>query len=593
LIKGDSWYAIFQVLDLGGTVWSNNVTSQTIDVINKAPDIIEFIYVGNEYSGYLVEDENINISLTLLDPDVNDTDSSYLEWYRNGEYQPQFDNVVFIGSDATTPGDNWIAVVTPSDGIDNGTLAQLEILIESRPNIQNFTTIIEKDTDGHFTFSLKVSDSRNNVELVVYELLLNGTVQAIYDILYSANGTGYWVLDYYLTNSLYYGTEALLIVTAESDLGISSMKIYNITIVDKVAPRVSEEGQGVWFVKNSNDPTHLSFYANIEEYGSGVENVTLYYYYQIVGDGGEGSSIIQEFTKIEMSFNGTEDDFLRYAVTVPFPQDSENYEVLYQVSTQDMDGNSNPVAFDIRDYPDRIGNEQIIRPSGGLPEWVLLIAGAAVFLIFVGSIVYVRFIRKPELIGLDKELVLKTQKKISEEDISTNIEEHSIGIIVSFFAQRQGPIPIIVFPEVLKDNFAKLIEISDRSFNNCGFVSTFDRQIAASFDINLTDTLSIHSMSFGFALNRPDARGGKENLTLNILLHESTFSILNHFKLEIQAKVHTIHKLMDGESDAKDEIRQRIYDLRRFVTSIILAYQEIYGTEPPAMEMPDILGFDG
>jgi hypothetical protein len=592
LQKGDSWYAIVQILDIGGVVWSNNITSQVILIINKAPDLLEFIYVGNEYPGYVIEDENINISLILNDPDINDTDSSHLEWYLNGLYQPQFNNMILIGSDETTPGDTWIAKVTPSDGIDNGTIQQLEIFIQSRPNILNFTTVIEQDMDGHFTFSVKVNDSRNDVLSVIYRLYLNGTEFDAIETIYTANITGYWILDYSLTDPNYYNTEAVIEVTAESDLGISSIENYTFTIIDGVAPRVSEEGRGVWFVEDSNDPTELSFFADIEEYGSGVESVTLYYYFKIIGDEGEGSALNQDFTQILMNFNGSEDGKLSYAVTVSYPQDGEDYEILYYVSTQDLNGNSNPVAFDIRDDPDRVLEERIFQPTGGLPEWLLYVAGFAVLLMFVGSVVYVRFIRKPELVGLDKELVLKNIDKISEADISLNLEETSMGIIVSFFAQRQGPIPIIVLPEVLKDNFAKLIDISDRSFNNCGFATNFEREISSSFDIDLTDTLSVRSMSFGYALNRPEARGGKENITLNILLHENSYAILNHFQVEIQARVHVIHKLMDEQPDQKDEIRKRIFNLRRFVSSIVLAYQEIYGLEPPAMEMPEILGFE-
>ena len=186
-----------------------------------------------------------------------------------------------ILSDVIVPGDNWTAIVIPSDGIDNGTVTQLQILVESRPNINDFTIIAQKDTDGHFIFSLKANDSRNDILSVMYELYLNETEISVTDTLSSANTTGFWILDYYLTDPSYYDTQAIIIVTAESDLGISSIKTYNFTIVDRVAPRVSVEGQGVWFVKDSNDPTNLTFYANIEEYGSGVASVTLHYYYQV------------------------------------------------------------------------------------------------------------------------------------------------------------------------------------------------------------------------------------------------------------------------------------------------------------------------
>ncbi|MHA1978470.1 MAG: hypothetical protein ACW98I_16320 [Candidatus Hodarchaeales archaeon] len=583
---------LVQVLDLGGAVWSDNLTSQTIFVINSAPEVTFLFFL--EEPDYLLENENITLLLTISDPDANDNDSSLIEWMVDGILRSQYTNQRTISSSDTNPGENWTVVITPSDGVDNGFISYRSRIIESIPYIQNLTAIVEQDTDGHFTFGVQVLDALHNISSVEYQVLLNGTFLDFGDIINSPNATDYWLLEYSLSNSDYYNTEALIVINALSTRDIQSTRSFNFTIIDGVAPRVStESGLGVWFVKDNDDPTSLTFYADVEEYGSGVANVTLYYYYNR-DEAGEGASILQEFTEVLMILESSSAGIFEFSLTVPYPQDDFDYEILYWVSTQDLEGNSDPVAFDIRDYPDRINNDKIIQiTSGGLPEWVLYVAGAAVFLIFVGSIVYVRFIRKPELVGLDTELVMKTQKKISEEDISANIEEHTIGIIVSFFAQRQGPIPIIVFPEVLKDNFAKLIEISDSSFSNCGFSSNFDKEKVSSFDIELTDALSIRSMSFGFALNRPDARGGKENITLNILLHGGIFAILNHFQLEIQARVHAIHKLMDVRPDAKDEIRQGIFNLRRFVSSIVLAYQEIYGMEPPAMEMPEILGFDG
>ncbi|MHA1543455.1 MAG: hypothetical protein ACTSQH_10830, partial [Candidatus Hodarchaeales archaeon] len=282
-----------------------------------------------------------------------------------------------------------------------------------------------------------------------------------------------------------------------------------------------------------------------------------------------------------------------YSLTVPFDHENIDMNILYIISTLDNDGNYKEAAFDIREYPQRIREQRFIYQPPGLPQWVLLVASLAIVLVFMGAVVYVKFIRKTELVGLDKELILEELSKISEADISSNLEETSMGIIVSFFDQRQGPIPIIVLPDILKDNFPKLIDISDRSFNNCGFATNFDREIVSSFEVDITDTLFVHSMSFGFALNRPDSRGAKENITLNLLLHKDSFPILNHFQSDIHARVHMIHKLMDEQSDKKDEIRKRIFDLRRFSASIVLAYQEIYGMEPPPMEMPEILGFDG
>ena len=112
-------------------------------------------------------------------------------------------------------------------------------------------------------------------------------------------------------------------------------------------------------------------------------------------------------------------------------------------------------------------------------------AALAVFLIFMGSIVYVKFIRKPELIGLDKELVLKSLSEIEEPEIMDALDAHSLGVIISFFDQRHGPIPIIIIPEILKDNFTKLIDLSDRSFSGTGFCDNFDVEISSSYDFTL------------------------------------------------------------------------------------------------------------
>ncbi|MHA2094499.1 MAG: hypothetical protein ACW98F_07720, partial [Candidatus Hodarchaeales archaeon] len=371
-------------------------------------------------------------------------------------------------------------------------------------------------------------------------------------------------------------TEALIEIKATSIIGIESIRTFNFSIVDRVAPRVSDTGLGVWFVKNSNDPTHLSFFADIEEHGAGVANITLHYYYSpyVVG---EGSSIVQDFTPILMIFNGSDGSTLTYAVTVPYPQDDEDYEVLYYVSTQDLEGNSDSVAFDIRDYPGR--NDPILHPAvGGLPEWVLLIAGLAVFLIFMGSVVYVRFIRKPEIVGLDKGLVMKGVSGVNDEEIISGVDRHTLGLVVSFFDQSHGPIPIIVIPEMLKDNYSKLVALSDKSFSTTQFSEEYSSEEQSSYDFNLGEQLRISVLSFGFALEKPDARGGQENLTLNILVHKDIFKLIEQFKDEIQDKVHEFHLTMAEDSANKVMIRIKANEVRKYVSAIVLSYVDVYGT---------------
>jgi hypothetical protein len=277
-----------------------------------------------------------------------------------------------------------------------------------------------------------------------------------------------------------------------------------------------------------------------------------------------------------MSYLRTEGETLIYSVSVAYIQDGNNYEPLFFVSTSDMTGNSNPNAFDIRNHPERI--ELISYQAGGLPPELLMLAGVAVFLTFIGAIVYVRFIRKPEIIGLDKELVITGIADIVDDNVFENIDHHSLGVVVSFFDQRHGPVPIIVIPEMLKDNYDKLVALSDRSFSGTGFSEDFENESDATYNFDLGHQLRISVLSFGFALERPEARGGKENLTINLLIQKDVSKLVTQFQDEIQKKVHEFHILMAVDSSDKNAVRMKANEIRKHITKIILSYVEIYGT---------------
>jgi len=196
----------------------------------------------------------------------------------------------------------------------------------------------------------------------------------------------------------------------------------------------------------------------------------------------------------------------------------------------------------------------------------------------MGAVVYVRFIRKPELVGLDKELVLNKTSEVSETEIIDALDAHTLGIVVSFFDQRHGPIPIIVLPEILKDNFTKLVDLSDRSFSGTGFSDNFMVEIPSSYDFVLAEGLRTSIMSFGFALERPQARGGQENITLNIIIQRDVFPLVQSFQKAIHKRVHSLHLLMDKSPSEKENIQKSVFELRKFVSSIILSYEKIYGT---------------
>ena len=102
-------------------------------------------FIIPEELNYLIEDENLTLILTITDPDINDTDASIIEWLVDGFLQSQYTNQRQISYLDTSPGENWTVRIIPSDGIDNGTISSESYYIQSRPAIQDLTTIIEQD----------------------------------------------------------------------------------------------------------------------------------------------------------------------------------------------------------------------------------------------------------------------------------------------------------------------------------------------------------------------------------------------------------------------------------------------------------------
>jgi hypothetical protein len=196
----------------------------------------------------------------------------------------------------------------------------------------------------------------------------------------------------------------------------------------------------------------------------------------------------------------------------------------------------------------------------------------------IGSVTYVKFIRKPELVGLDKPFVMQNISKISEDEVENSLDLHTLGIVISHFDQRSGPLPLIVIPDLLQDNIAPLVSLSDRSFGSCGFVDDFNSRIFSTFDYSLESLIRINSMSYSYSIANPEARGGADNYTANILVIPEVAPLINQFKEELEKSVHEIHMLMTNEPEKKEKILHSVIQLRKLVSYIVLSYKEIYKT---------------
>ncbi|MHA2156717.1 MAG: hypothetical protein ACXABU_15340, partial [Candidatus Hodarchaeales archaeon] len=402
--------------------------------------------------------------------------------------------------------------------------------------------------------------------------------------------TGLWTFDYQVDPSLfieYLNTEINGTVTVTCQVSGTQFDIYhtmpfNFTVHDIAAPRVLEAGFD--YDKTELNPSNITFNAEIQEYGLGIDEVSIYYYFLPVNEtngnlAGLGSSFLQSEYHLIMQLENSTNGLYRYLATIPFKSNSTSWKVIYRIATRDLAGNEDPIAFDVqRDDPDSIERDFIPYTSPGLPNWVLYVAALAILLIFAGSVVYIKFIRKPELVGLDKELVLNSMVDTQESEVIEAVDLHTIGVVISFFDQRHGPIPIIVEPEILRDNFTKLVELSDRSFSGTGFSDDFDVEITSSYDFVLTQGIRTKVMSFGYSLDVPEARGGQENITANILIHSELFPLVNQFLNEIQIEVHEIHLLMNDQTQGNDLVKEKVVKIRKYISHIILTYERIYGT---------------
>jgi hypothetical protein len=56
------------------------------------------------------------------------------------------------------------------------------------------------------------------------------------------------------------------------------------------------------------------------------------------------------------------------------------------------------------------------------------------------------------------------------------------------------------------------------------------------------------------------------------------FPLIDSFKEEIQKYVHEIHMLMNQKEADKQLIQQKVKYIRNLISSIILSYENIYGT---------------
>jgi hypothetical protein len=599
-----------QVFD--GQNYSIQYNSSSVVIKNTIPSVSSYYYEYDTINSnvnpdlrtslddlvFFVEDENLPITYIFEDADQPiDIDLSLIQWFYqidSGSWVEidKYQNQTIVPFYETSPGDHWRCNITAYDGTEAGlTTIFPEIVIESRSSIQSciVTPLITDNEGGYYdegVYEILVVVT-NLIWIDNVECIINDSLNEIYYPHRSPENVTLWILEYqlplnayrndFLNKTLNLEIKSSSLVEYEStQFEIFNISQFNFIVEDHNPPRVVDNPHHE--LDDEFNPTNITFSANIVDFGSDIIEVVLYYYFrEVSNESGLGALAAQDWKTVEMIYVGEFDSTYQYSITVPFDHNKTSREIIYRIQTLDSSGNTG-IVYDINNDPDRIKETRFNFSSAGIePTFVLLIIASTIVFAIFGSVMYVKFIRKPEIVGLDKELVLETLSEIKDNEIIEHLDFHTIGIVISFFDQRHGPIPIIVEPEILRDNFSKLVELSDRSFSGTGFCDNFDIEITSSYDFVLDQGVRTKVMSFGFALEKPEARGGQENLTANILIHDELFPLINQFLYDVQQKIHFIHNYMNDMGSETEKIRNEIFVLRKYITKITLAYERIYG----------------
>ena len=128
--------------------------------------------------------------------------------------------------------------------------------------------------------------------------------------------------------------------------------------------------------------------------------------------------------------------------------------------------------------------------------------GLAIFLIFLMfSGFYVKSTRKHHLFGIDSNFLFQKSKHVSEKELKRVIDDHTIGVVLSYFDQTKGPIPVLSVPLSLENESNSLMNLAVQSFSTCRFARNFENLSHAIFNYsyeNSHKTIYLKAFSYTF-----------------------------------------------------------------------------------------------
>jgi hypothetical protein len=363
LFKDQAFYIELCVTD--GEDWSNWRKTSVIEIINSPPLISSWNYLFElkpsqvkpeiRTNEFYVDNEDLTISYDFVDID-NDKDKTKIQWYKkllNGSWLElnSFENQTDIPSTETYPGELWYCTFTAYDGMEFGTqINTSHIPIESKPIIINTKSNPDINMDAKYNITTQVIDVRNPVVYVEFEILIDNSSFERNSSMLEGN---FWTVSISFGEEFGYeyinSTIKIFIHAVTNVLGtnfyILCYSVFNLTIQDEVPPRILD----VHIIPdNVQNPSSFTFYAEVEELGSEIKEVFLFYSFidnsTFVITGMSSISVLQNESRIEMELLNTSATRSFYLAKIKYDFKS-GMSLYYRIQTRDDRGNINENAY--------------------------------------------------------------------------------------------------------------------------------------------------------------------------------------------------------------------------------------------------------
>jgi hypothetical protein len=341
--------------------------------------------------------------------------------------------------------------------------------------------------------------------------------------------------------------------------GNRNSRTVEIVVEDRVAPRVA----GIHILSNENREIDIT--VNISESNDRIKFVQVRIF--------KGEFEIKRVNLTKQigvgSQSQTSVEVYHAKLTIPFDlEDIFNpIDFTIEVMTSDEYGNQNIYSTD--------DLEDLDFEFSGRLERILLhpyVLATGLVVLISGILVGIRITSRVE--GYDVKRIFLESEKIPREIILTQMDEYALGITVNFFDQVQGPVPVIWEPALLEDQEQVMLDLADKSFSTLEFLGLEETERSGTFDFS-TGSYECTALGYSFAIDNPQARGGKENLTVVLLLRKEWGDNLLVFQDEITDKLREIRKMIETQKEPP-LVEKNARELREFVSRLMLSFNKIY-----------------